>query len=220
MTGALRCARLTRQVSNNHQMDEGQMNGQSGNSNNGNGSQYGSDGHQQNKRQKKSSSVDGIKDSGEMYLSAQMLVGAAAVLSALPLAASCAYDEKPESGYDKDTSSSGSVCNDLAHGIEVAEHEDEYVCVVRVRDNSPQCPGENFPTSSLSKASMRDHDRSSGQERRGSPSSGSTGSGSSGSRDTGSRSTGSSTFPVSSNETGKNSTSSETGSDDNGENGC
>lgn len=195
-----------------------------GNSNNGNGSQCADQiGHQQNKRQKKTMGSDargGIKDSGEMYLSAQMLVGAAAVLSALPLAAS--YDEKPESGYDKDTSSSGSVCNDLTHGIEVAEYEDEYVCVVRVRDNSPMCPGENFTTSSLSKASMRDHDRSSGQERRGSPSSGSTGSGSSGSRDTTgtSRSTGSSTFPVSSNETGKNSTSSETGSDDNGENGC
>lgn len=165
-----------------------------------------------NKKQKKSSS----NDDGQMYLSAEMLAGAAAVLSALPLA--IPYSESQHGNADKETSSStGSNQNETLNGGEAVEHEEEYVCVVRVSDKL----ASNSITfsSSLSKASMRDHDRSSArqEERRGSPS-GSTGSGSSGSNGTGSRSTESSACPISSNET-KNSTSSETGSDDNGDHG-
>jgi len=244
---------MTRQGTAN--MEEAMMNrdAQISNANgNGNGKHTAQQGdvQHQNKRAKKSNDTNNNNnnnnEAGEMYLSAEMLVEAAAVLSSLPMTTeysshkseteSALVQEKESTAGDKaDTSSSGSNGkgehrsngkdssssgsngsngNNDNHG---RDDEDEYVCVVRMRENSPVNPGENFPASALSKASMRDHDRTSGQDRtnRGSPSSGSTGSGSSGSRDTGSRSTGSSAFPVSSNETGKNSTSSETGSEEN-----
>jgi hypothetical protein len=259
MTGGLRCAKVNR--SSNHILEEqSNGNGSAGSGSNGQAHDDDSSENQPTKKAKTSKSSASVldNDSAQAYLSAEMLVDAAAVLSALPMANTLLEHQASgrgtvggfaaagsviasskgggsgtvsgsgtgagsggskgngSGGGDNDKDSSTSTGSNNAH---TGEHEEEYVCVVRMTESTAS-NGDVY-SSTLSKASMRDHDRSSAQnhtgERRGSPSSGSTGRGSSGSRDTGSRSTNSSAFPVSSNETTKNSTSSETGSEEEGE---
>jgi len=255
MTGGLRCAKVSR--SSNHNLEE-QSNGNGSASSGSNGQAHDDDSSESHPAKKAKTSKSGMldSDSASAYLSAELLVDAAAVLSALPMAntllehqvsvslggaaaaGSVAASSKgggsgsgngngsgtgSGSGSSKGNGSgSGDKDSSTSTGsnnAQTGEHEEEYVCVVRMTESTAS-NGDVY-SSTLSKASMRDHDRSSAQnhtgERRGSPSSGSTGSGSSGSRDTGSRSTNSSAFPVSSNETTKNSTSSETGSEEEGE---
>lgn len=178
LSGGLRCSRLVRSPLLEKEDDGGAAPSSS-------------------KRARKSDDEDGEK----MYLSTEMLVDAAAVLSALPMAATgTMHDPEPLTLPKTDKETSSSHGSNGQSSSDAAVEEDEYVCVLRHYESSALQGASGF--SCLSKATMVEHDRSSAsrqfpEERRGSPSTGSTGS--------------SSAFPVSSNDTNKNSTSSDSG---------